>query len=82
LILPYALEVSIVLIRDNDSSGAPKVHPMGVAPSFECIFENNALEDLHFMPFYSDHLPFLPDALEVSTMLLILCFRDRRIFCL
>jgi hypothetical protein len=38
LILPYALEVSIVLIRDNDSLGAPKVHPMGVAPELQVDF--------------------------------------------
>jgi hypothetical protein len=38
LILPYALEVSIVLIRDDDSLGAPKVHPMGVAPKLRVDF--------------------------------------------
>jgi hypothetical protein len=31
-ILPYALEVSIILTWNDDSLGAPKVHPMGVAP--------------------------------------------------
>jgi hypothetical protein len=32
LVLPYALEVSILSFGDDYSLGAPQVHPMGVAP--------------------------------------------------
>jgi hypothetical protein len=32
LVLPYALEVSILSFGDDYSFGAPQVHPMGVAP--------------------------------------------------
>jgi hypothetical protein len=32
LVSPYALEVSILPLGVDDSLGAPKVHPMGVAP--------------------------------------------------
>jgi hypothetical protein len=32
LVSPYALEVSILLLGVDDLLGAPKVHPMGVAP--------------------------------------------------
>ena len=32
LILSYALEVGTILAWNGDSWGAPKVHPMGVAP--------------------------------------------------
>jgi hypothetical protein len=32
LVSPYALEVSILPLGDDDSLGAPQVHPMGVAP--------------------------------------------------
>jgi hypothetical protein len=32
LVLPYALEVSVLYFEDDYSLGAPKVHPMGVAP--------------------------------------------------
>jgi hypothetical protein len=38
LILPYALEVSIILTWNDDSLGAPKVHPMGVAPELRVDF--------------------------------------------
>jgi hypothetical protein len=32
LLLVHALEISILSFGVNDSLGAPKVHPMGVAP--------------------------------------------------
>jgi hypothetical protein len=35
----------------DNSLGAPEVHPMGVAPSFEWITENNPLKGLHLMPY-------------------------------
>jgi hypothetical protein len=38
LILPYALEVSILSFGDDYSLGAPKVHPMGVAPELRMDF--------------------------------------------
>jgi hypothetical protein len=38
LILPYALEVSIILTCTDDSLGAPEVHPMGVAPELRVDF--------------------------------------------
>jgi hypothetical protein len=38
LILPYALEVSILSFGDDYSLGAPKGHPMGVAPELRMDF--------------------------------------------
>jgi hypothetical protein len=38
LVLPYALEVSIILNWNGDSWGAPEVHPMGVAPELRVDF--------------------------------------------
>jgi hypothetical protein len=34
----YALEISILLFGIQDSLGAPKVHPMGVAPELRVDF--------------------------------------------
>jgi hypothetical protein len=51
LVSSYALEISILSFGVDDSLGAPKVHPMGVAPSFEWITENNPLEGLHLTLF-------------------------------
>jgi hypothetical protein len=49
LSLAYALEISILSSGIKNLLGAPEVHPMGVAPEFELIFENNPLKDLRFM---------------------------------
>jgi hypothetical protein len=38
LVSPYALEVSILPLGVDDSLGAPKVHPMGVAPELGVDF--------------------------------------------
>jgi hypothetical protein len=56
------------------------VHPMGVAPSFEWIFENNPLEGLHFVLFSENHPFLLSNALEVSIMSSTLCFRGQHTF--
>jgi hypothetical protein len=59
----------------DDSLGAP--------PSFEWIFENNPLEGLHLMVslfFLRNHPFLLSNALEVSTMSSLLCFRGQHTF--
>jgi hypothetical protein len=38
LVLPYALEVSLLPLEVDDSLGAPKVHPMSVAPELRVDF--------------------------------------------
>jgi hypothetical protein len=38
LVLPYALEISILPLGVDDSLGASKVHPMGVAPELRVDF--------------------------------------------
>ena len=38
LVLSYALEISILPLGVDDSLGAPKVHPMGVAPELRVDF--------------------------------------------
>jgi hypothetical protein len=58
LVSSYALEISILSPGVDDSLGAPKVHLMGVAPSFEWITKNNPLEGLHLTLFFRNH-PFL-----------------------
>jgi hypothetical protein len=46
----------------------------------EWIFKNNPLEGLHFVPFSGNYLSSLPNALEISIILLILRFRGQRTF--
>jgi hypothetical protein len=53
---------------------------MGVAPSFEWIFENNPLEGLHLVSFSGNLPPLLLNALETSIVLFMLRFRGQRIF--
>jgi hypothetical protein len=38
LVSSYALEISILSFGVDDSLGAPKVHPMGVAPELRVDF--------------------------------------------
>jgi hypothetical protein len=76
LSLVHALETSILSFGVNDSLGAPKVHPMGVAPSFEWITENNPLKGLHLM-FLEIVLLSSSNALELSIISSALCFRDQ-----
>jgi hypothetical protein len=54
----YALEISILSFGVDDSLGAPKVHPMGVAPELWVDYWNNPLEGLHPTLFFTNH-PFL-----------------------
>jgi hypothetical protein len=53
---------------------------MGVAPSFEWIFENSPLEGLRFLLFFRNHPFLLLNALEISIISLTLCFRGQHTF--
>jgi hypothetical protein len=77
----YALEINISFLEVEDSLGAPEVHPMVVAPSFEWITENNPLKGLHLMLLEIIILSS-SNALEFSIISSTLCFRDQHMVCL
>jgi hypothetical protein len=83
LVLPYALEISIVPLGVDDSLGAPKVHPMDVAPELRVDFckESARRSSSHGVSFFLRNHPFLlSNALEVSIMSSTLCFRGQHTF--
>jgi hypothetical protein len=72
----YALDISISSLGVEDSLGAPKVHPMGVAPSFEWITENNPLKGLHLLLFRSPWFIFVP-CFRNQHFIIVPCPRDQ-----
>jgi hypothetical protein len=60
----------------EDLLGATEVHPMGVAPSFEWITENNPLKGLHLVLFRNHWLIFVL-CLRNQYFIVGPCFRDQ-----